>query len=493
MIPGSILYFLGTVALTLGITVWAAGRNTGRAAFYAASSKIGGFQNGLAITGDFLSAGAVLGLVGLYSVAGADVLLFFMAPMAGFCLLYVLVVGPLRRMGRFTLGDVVGSRLPGRGVRLVLGFCSVTTSLINLVAQLLGAGGLISIVFGLPFNLSVSVVGALMTTYVVFGGMLAATWVQIVKAVLLVSAILYLSLLGIVKAGGLASLYGTAESMLARGPSAFSFGALHMDMYSAVSLAVGVIFGIMGLPHLLIRFFTVPDESTARRSLVIATTLMGLIMGAIFFVISPATVAFLTNAPDIRTNSGSFIGGSNMVTLHLARVLGGDVLLGVMGAIAFSTILAGVAGLTVAVSSSTSHDIVAALRGKGLSEKTELLVFRIAAFTVSAAAVGLAILFQRENIAFLIVAGFAVAASTTGPLLLLSIYWPKLTAEGAIAAGIVGLVASVGLIIASPVFWTKILGFSTPLYPSEYPGLISVPLAFATAWIVSTLTRPTTS
>jgi cation/acetate symporter len=489
MISASIGYFFATILVTLGITVWAASRNTGRASFYAAEGKITGTQNGFAIAGDYMSAGTVLGIVGLYSLIGVDVSLYFIAPMGGLCLGLALLVTPLRRLGRFTLGDVVQARLDDPRMRLVLGACTITISLINLVAQMVGAGGLISIVFGLPFNLAVVVVGTLMTIYVVFGGMLAATWVQIIKATILVGAVLVLSALCVSRAGGLGALYAHADSLQPAGKQLFDFGTLHLGLFSSMSLAIGSVCGMMSMPHLLIRFFTVPNEAEARRSSLVGTLLIGCTMGLVFLIVSPAGLAYVAGDPAYRDASGAIAGGSNMITLHLARAMGGEVLFGVMSAVAFSTILAVVAGLTISISSATSHDLFVALRKhKPLTERGELNVFRAAAFLTSAAAVGLAVVFQHENLTFLIVMGSSVAASTTFPLLMLAIYWRGLTAPGAIACGAVGLVSSVGLIVLSPAFWVKVLGFAQPAFPSDYPALVSMPLAFAAAWLVSQAT-----
>jgi cation/acetate symporter len=420
---------------------------------------------------------------------GADVSLYFIAPIGGLALSLALLVGPLRRLGRYTLGDVVQSRLQDPRMRPVLGVCTITISLINLVAQMVGAGGLISVVFGLSFDVAVIVVGALMTFYVAFGGMLAATWVQIIKAVILVGAVILLSVLCVVKGDGLGTLYTRAAEGHKLGAQLFQFGALNLGLFSSISMAVGMVTGMMSMPHLLIRFFTVPDEAAARRSLLVGTTVIGFTMCLVFLVVSPAGIAFVAGNPAFLDASGAVSGGSNMITLHLARALGGEVFLGIMSAVAFSTILAVVAGLTIAISSAASHDIVSALRrGKPLSDRAEVGVFRGAAFLTAAAAVALAIVFKHENLTFLIVMGMTVASSTTFPLLILSIYWRGLTAPGAIAAGIVGLISSVSLIVLGPAFWVKVLGFATPVFPSDYPALLTMPLAMLTAWVVSRAT-----
>lgn len=486
MLSASISYFFITIGITLAITFWAAGRNTGKASYYAADGKISGTQNGFAIAGDYMSAGTILGIVGLYTLIGVDVALYFIAPLGGLCLGLAVLVGPLRRMGKFTLGDVIQSRLKAPRTRVIIGVCTITISLINLVAQMVGAGGLISIVFGLEFNMAVVIVGGLMAVYVAFGGMLAATWVQIIKAGILVLAVILLSILCIDKADGIAGLYASSLTQTGDTRSLFEFGALNHGMFSSISLAVASVAGMMSMPHLLIRFFTVPSEREAKRSLLVGTLLIGMTMGLVFLVISPAGLLWVGGNPSYQDDSGVVVGGSNMITLHLARELGGEFFFGIMSAVAFSTILAVVAGLTVAISSATSHDIVSALtKNDSLSEKREVTIFRLAALLTSVIAVGLAVVFQHENLTFLIVMGLNVAASTTFPLLMLAIYWSGLTSAGAVAAGVVGLVSSVGLIILSPAFWVRVLGHAEAIFPADYPALICMPLAFSAAWLVS--------
>ena len=480
-------YFLATVAITMAITFWAARRNSGRASFYAAEGKISAPQNGLAIAGDFLSAGTVLGIVGLFFAVGMDAAPYLITPLAGLFLMLALIVGPLRRLGRFTLGDVITHRLDAPRMRIVIGLCTIVISLINLVAQLVGAGALIAIVFGIAFNMAVLIVAVLMTIYVAFGGMLAATWVQIIKAVILIAMVAILAALCIGRAGGYAPLFDLAE-ISARGRDMLGFGGLQLGLFGAISLALTQVTGMMGMPHLLIRFFTVPDERAARQSLVIGTTLIGLAMATVLLVIGPAAIAFVGAEESLRDPAGGIVGGSNMITMHLAQLLGGDLLFGLMSAVAFSTILAVVAGLTISISSATSHDLVLGVRnGRPLSERTEVAVFRLAAFVTSGVGIALAILFQKENITFLIVMGQTVAASTTFPLLILAIYWRGLTAAGAITMGMFGLATSVLGIVASPAFWVKALGNAEPLIPTDYPALVTVPATFAVGWLVSRL------
>jgi cation/acetate symporter len=486
----SLGYFLSVVLLTLLITLWAAKRSSGRASFYAASSQIAGWQNGFAIAGDYLSAGTVLGAVGLYSLIGVDLALYLATPVAGMCLMMVLIVSPLRRFGRYTLGDVLGTKLPHPRTRLAVAICTVTISLLYLVAQLVGAGALISIVFDLKFATAAISVGLLMTAYVAFGGMLAATWVQIVKCALLLAVLLFIAVVSTLKAGGLPGLYEHARLANPSGAGLFTFGGQKMGAFSALSLSVGMIGGTMGLPHLLIRFFTVRNEAVARRSLVIATLLIGAAMSLVMLIVGPAALAFVAPQPQFHTATGALIGGSNMMTLHLSRALGGDIFFGVMSAVAFSTILAVVAGLNITISSTVAHDVFAVLRrGAPLSEKAELTVFRLSAFATAAVAVSVAILFQHQNITFLIVMGTSVAASTTFPLLILAIYWKRLTVPGVVACAAVGLSSTVVLIVLSPSCWVRVLGHARAVFPSDYPALIALPITVAATWIVSSVTQ----
>jgi cation/acetate symporter len=489
MTATSIGYFLSVVLVTVLITLWAARRSPDRASLYAASSQLTPWQNGLAIAGDYLSAGTVLGAVGLYSMIGVDVALYLATPIAGLSLMMLLIVTPLRRMGRFTLGDVLNARLPGSRTRAAVAICTVVVSLLYLVAQLVGAGSLIAIVFDLKFSTAAVTVGVLMASYVAFGGMLAATWVQIVKCTLLLVAVLAIAVLSTLKAGGLSGLYARGDAGDSAGPDLFRFGVQHLGVFSAASLAVGMIAGTMGLPHLLIRFFTVRNAAVARRSLVIATVLIGGAMAGVMLILGPAALTFVAQKPRFLTAAGNLIGGSNMVTLHLSRALGGDIFFGIMSAVAFSTILAVVAGLNITISSAVAHDLFVAARGAVPSERVELIVFRASAFATAAVAVSLAILLQSQNITFLIVMGTAVAASTTFPLLLLAIHWPRLTVQGVVTCAVVGLTSTVGLIILSPSCWVKVLGHDSAVFPSDYPALIALPVTLAATWIASIVTQ----
>jgi cation/acetate symporter len=330
-----------------------------------------------------------------------------------------------------------------------------------------------------------------MAIYIVFGGMLAATWVQIIKALLLIAGVITLSALSLSHAGGLSALYERAASVHKLGPALFHFGGMKLDLFSAVSLGVGLVLGVLGLPHLLIRFFTVPNEQAARRSMVTACGIIGFVFILNFAIVGPAGVAFVTGNHDFVTAAGAVKGGPNMVVIHLAKVAGGEVLMGAFSAVAFATILAVVAGLTIAIASAVSHDIFHPGEDRPKrAEGSELWLFRVAAVLASVAAVALAIVFQKENVAYLVALSQTVSGSASFPVIILALYWRRFTSAGALAGGFVGLVSSVGLIVVGPTVWVKVLGHPAPIFPAEYPALVSAPLAFIACWLVSLMTQP---
>ena len=479
-----ILCFAVTVLITLVITAWAGRQGQKKAQLYNAGGNISGLQNGLAISGDFMSATTVLGITGLFFSGGWDTIIFYLAPIAGLALMLLLVAGPLRRLGVYTLGDVLTHRLKSPGLRLFSGITTLVISLFYLLAQMVGAGTLIAALFGMPFLLAVTIVGALMAIYVAVGGMLAATWVQIVKAILLVCAVTSLAVICLAKAHGLAGLYASVPAAAAH---LLQPGGMKLDPLSAVSLGLGMVVGLVGLPHLLIRFFTVPDEGAARTSVLISSTVVGAVNVLLFLIIGPSVLAFVTGSVHVG-GDGKLAGGSNMAILHLASVLGGEGLNGVISAVAFSTILAVVAGLTIASASAAAHDVWRTLRAQRSSETEELWVFRVSAVLLAGIAIALAVVFQRQNIAFLSALAFAVAASTNFPVLILVLYWRGLTAAGAIVGGFAGLIASVGLIVLGPQVWVAVLHHAKPLFPYEYPALFVVPVTFFVCYLVSRMT-----
>jgi cation/acetate symporter len=481
----SSIAFGATILVTLAITWWAANRSKGRDSLYAASSSISGVQNGLAMAGDFMSATTILGLTALFFSTGIDATIYFAAPFIGFFLILALVAGPLRRMGRFTLGDVVSAKTGSLALRRFAAVATMVISLIYLVAQLVGAGKLISILFGAPFTYAVSVVGALMTVYIVFGGMLAATWVQIIKASLLVAGVIVLAALGLARIGGFEALFARAEQLAHAGERIFSFGGARQDPFTTLSFAAALVFGMLGMPHLLIRLFTVPDAAAARRSIVVSTFVIGVVFLLLLLVISPAAIVFVSPDQRFHDAGGAIVGGPNMIVAHLATAVGGPWLFGGFSGIVLATILAVVAGLTISIATAGSHDLVAA--SHKVSERAELWVFRLTAVLAAIAAVALAIVFERENVAILVALAFVVAASSTFPVLILAIYWDGLSVIGALGGGVVGLVASVALIVMGPAVWVSALGHDKPIFPSDYPTLLTMPLAFLVAVVGSKL------
>ncbi len=482
-----IICFVATVLVTLAITGWAGRQGQKKAQLYNAGGNISGAQNGLAISGDFMSATTVLGITGLFFAGGWDTIIFYLAPIAGLALMLLLVARPLRRLGVYTLGDVLTHRLKSPGLRLFSGVTTVIISLFYLLAQMVGAGTLIAALFHMPFLSAVCLVGALMALYVAVGGMLAATWVQIVKAGLLLCAVTALAVICLVKAHGLAGLYAAvapAEAHLLQP------GGMKLDPLSAVSLGLGMVVGLVGLPHLLIRFFTVPDEHAAQTSVVVSSAVVGFVNVLLFLIIGPSVLAFVTGSAHVGAD-GKLVGGSNMAILHLASVLGGDGLNGIISAVAFSTILAVVAGLTIASASAASHDIWRTLRAQKSGDGEELWVFRLSAILFAAVAIALAVVFQHENIAFLSALAFAVAASTNFPVLILVLYWRGLTTAGALVGGFVGLILSIGLIVIGPQVWVPVLHHAHPLFRYEYPALFVVPVTFLTCFLVSKFTVQT--
>lgn len=478
-----IICFVVTVVVTLLITAWAGRQGQKKSQLYNAGGNITGTQNGLAISGDFMSATTVLGITGLYFSGGWDTIIFYLAPIAGLALMLLLVAAPLRRLGVYTLGDVLTHRLQSPGLRLFSGITTLVISLFYLLAQMVGAGTLIAALFHMPFVLAVSIVGALMAIYVAVGGMLAATWVQIVKAALLVGTVIVLAIICLAQSNGIDGLYA---SIVPLKQHLLQPGGMKFDPLSAVSLGLGMVVGLVGLPHLLIRFFTVPDERAAQQSVVVSSTIVGLVNILLFLIIGPSVLAFVTGAGHVGID-GKLVGGSNMAILHLASVLGGDSLYGIISAVAFSTILAVVAGLTIASASAAAHDVWRTLRARRSSDAEELWVFRLSAVALAAVAIALAVVFQHENIAFLSALAFAVAASTNFPVLILVLYWRGLTAAGALSGGFAGLLLSVGLIVVGPQVWVAILHHAKPIFPYEYPALFVVPVTFIVCFLVSKL------
>ncbi|WP_321855850.1 cation acetate symporter [Paraburkholderia tropica] len=482
--------FLVFVASTLVITKWAARRNNSVSDHYAAGGKITALQNGWAIAGDYMSAASLLGISALVFTSGYDGLIYSIGFLASWPIILFLIAEPLRNLGKYTLADVVSWRLAQRPIRAFAASSSIVIVLLYLVSQMVGAGKLIELLFGLHYSVAVVMVGVLMVVYVFFGGMLATTWIQIIKAVLLLAGAAFMAIMVLSRFGfSLNALFAQAVAVHPAHDAIMRPGGLVSDPVSAISLGLALIFGTAGLPHILMRFFTVRDVKAARKSILYATGIVG-IGYALIIAIGFGTIALVATDPRYHTPSGAVTGGVNMVAIHLAHAVGGNVFLGFICAVAFSTILAVVAGLTLAGSSAISHDLYANVlrRGKA-SERDEMRVSRATTSVLGIFAILLGLAFEKQNIAFIVSLTFSIAASSNFPVLLLSIYWRGMTTRGAVAGGTIGLAVAVVLTILSPTVWVQVLGHVHAAYPYEYPALFSMICAFAGIWFFSVTDR----
>jgi cation/acetate symporter len=476
-------WFLAIVALTLLVTWWAAKRTRSTREYYAAGRSINAFQNGLALAGDYMSAASFLGIAGLVALRGYDGMIYATGWLVGWPVLMFLIAEPLRNLGTFTFADVVAFRMRQAPVRLAAAFGGILTVLFYTIAQMVGAGNLIMLLFGVPYEAAVVGVGAVMLAYVLYGGMIATTWVQIIKAILLLVGATLLTALVLARFDfSLGALYGAVETRY--GQAALQAGGLVTDPLDAVSLGIALMFGLLGLPHILMRFYTVPDARAARSSVLYATGFIGY-----FYLIIPL-VGFGAAALVGRDIVSRTDPGGNMAAPLLAELLGGTALLGFIAAVAFATILAVVAGLTLAGASALSHDIfLHVMRGGHASESEQLRVARRATLVFGVLAVLLGIAFKGQNVAFMVGLAFAIACSANFPALLLSITWRKFTTAGAVAAMLTGAVLSLGLIVHSPTVWVDILHNPSPVFWLRNPAVVSMTAAFAAGVAASLMTR----
>ncbi|WP_035822674.1 cation/acetate symporter ActP [Cupriavidus sp. SK-4] len=491
--PVAISMFGLFVAFTLGITWWAAGKTRTASDFYTAGGGISGNMNGLAIAGDYMSAATLLGMSSLIFAKGYDGFVYLISGFIGWPIIMFLMAERLRNLGRFTFADIASFRLDQNSVRTFAAFGSLTVVCFYLVVQMVGAGQLIQLLFGLEYHWAVVIVGVLMMVYVIFGGMVATTWVQIIKAALLLGGGAMLMALAMSRFGfSLDRLFTQAVAAHKDGIRIMGPGSMLADPVSAFSLGLGLMFGTAGMPHILMRFFTVPDAQAARKSVFVATGLIGLFF-LIIATLGVASIVVVGQDPQFFVGGqlgGKLIGGSNMPVMHLAKALGGDVFFGFLSAVAFATILAVVSGLVLAGASSVSHDLYARVICKGnASIRSEVLVSRGAAVVLGLIAIVLGIAFKDQNVAFLVSLTFGVAASVNFPILILSMYWKGLTTRGALAGGLVGLVSSVSLVVLSPAVWVKVFGNPTAPFPYDHPALFSMSAAFLVTCLVSVLDR----
>jgi cation/acetate symporter len=478
------VFFIGFVILTLAITAVASRRSGSTGAFYTAGGRIRGWVNGFALAGDYLSAASFLGAAGLYYSFGFDSTVYAVGTLAGWPLLMLLMAGRLRALGRYTVADVLAHRFPDRRVRLMTSLSSLTVTVFYLIVQMVGAGKLIELLFGLPYLAAVLLVGLLMVCYVALGGMLATTWVQLLKAVLMLGC-------GLALTASVLAYFGSPQALFDAAAAAVPARAIFLPSHAlakpvdVLSLGLGLTLGLLGLPHVLMRFFTVADARTARASAVWATGLVALFF-VLNIVIGYGAIALLTPLAPYHDAAGKLIGGSDMAAIHLAHLLGGPTLEAWIAAVAFATILAVVAGLTMAGASAISHDLYAAwLRRGRADEASELRVSRWATVALGLVAIALSTYFRQQNIAFLLGLAFAISAAGNFPVLVLALHWSRLTARGAWWGGLTGIAASLCLIVTGPAVWVGVLGHARPLFPYANPALFAVPLAFAAAWLGS--------
>ncbi len=503
--PTAIALFVGFVAITLWITKWAAARTRSAADFYTAGGGITGFQNGLAIAGDYMSAASFLGITAAVMTGGFDGLIYSIGFLVGWPVVTFLLAERLRNLGKFTFADVAGYRFQPGPIRAFAASGTLVVVAFYLIAQMVGAGSLIKLLFGLDYWIAVVLVGGLMMIYVLFGGMTATTWVQIIKACLLLTGVTFMAIMVMAKfnfspealfAEGvrvktqLALAAGKSPEDAAKaGLAVMKPGGFVKDPISAISFGMALMFGTAGLPHILMRFFTVPDAKQARKSVFWATTWIGYFY-ILIFIIGFGAITLVLSDPAMLDAKGAMKGGPNMAAVLVAKHVGGDVFFGFISAVAFATILAVVAGLTLSGASAVSHDIYATLlKGNKADSASELRVSRITTVVLGIVAVVLGIAFEKQNIAFLVSLAFAVAASANFPVLLLSVLWKDCTTKGAVAGGFLGLISSVGLTIVSPAVWETVLGNpkGSAMFPYTSPALFSMSLAFLTIYVVSKL------
>jgi len=482
----AIAFFGLFIVLSLGITVWASRRTRTADHFYAAGRSVTAFQNGLALAGDYMSAASFLGIAGLVAVSGFDGLIYSIGFLVGWPIVMFLIAEPLRNLGRYTFADVVAMRLRQTPIRIAAAIGGLAVIAFYLIAQMVGAGNLIRLLFGLPYEVAVVIVGVVMLAYVLFGGMIATTWVQIVKAVLLLAGATILA--GLVLARfNFNPLALFAQASATYGAGVLAPGRQVTDPIDAISLGLALMLGTAGLPHILMRFYTVPDAKTARTSVGYATAFIG------FFYLLTFILGFGAMVIVGREAITKVDAGGNMAAPLLAEVVGGTPFLGFIAAVAFATILAVVAGLTLSGAATLSHDLwVNVIRGAHASEREQFVVARGATIVLAIVSIVLGITFKGQNVAYMVGLAFAIAASANFPALVLSIFWKRLTTAGAQVSMITGTVSTLALIYLSPTIQLDILKHAEAWFPLRNPGIVTIPLSFIVAIGVSLL-RPVPS
>jgi cation/acetate symporter len=481
----AVVCFLLFIGLSLGVTVWASRRTRTTDHFYTAGRSVTALQNGLALAGDYMSAASFLGIAGLVALSGFDGLIYSIGFLVGWPIVTFLIAEPLRNMGRYTFVDVVALRLRQVPIRVAASIGSLAVVAFYLIAQMVGAGNLVRLLFGLSYEAAVVLVGLVMLAYVLFGGMMATTWVQIIKAVLLLGGASLLA--GLVLARfGFNPLALFDEASMRYGAGVLSPGRQVTDPIDAVSLGLALMLGTAGLPHILMRFYTVADARTARVSVAYATAFIG------FFYLLTFVLGFGAMVIIGRDAITGIDAGGNMAAPLLAEGVGGTPFLGFIAAVAFATILAVVAGLALSGAATLSHDLWTHVVRKGRAhEHEQFIVARVATVLLAAIAIVLGIAFKGQNVAYMVGLAFAIAASANFPALVLSIFWKGLTTAGAQASMITGTVSTLLLIALSPTIQVDMLK-AEAIFPLRNPGIVTIPLSFVVAIGVSLL-RPVES
>jgi cation/acetate symporter len=490
----AIVMFLIFVGITLGITYWGAMRTKTAADFYAAGRGITGFQNGMAIAGDYMSAASFLGIAALVYMNGFYGLIYSVGWLVGWPLILFLIAERLRNLGKYTYADVASFRLQQGPVRTMAAVGSLIVVLWYLIGQAVGAGQLLhTLVPQLGYRTSIVIIGVLIITYVTFGGMKATTWVQIIKAGLLLGGATAMAL-GVMAHEGWSfeKLFSDAVTAhpkhMAIMQSVVAIGAKANPLES-ISLGMTLMFGTAGLPHILMRFFTVTDAKAARKSVLYATSFIGYFY-ILTFIIGFGAIVLVANNPqyvtDITKSVLALKGGGSMPAVYLAHAVGGDLFLGFIAAVAFATILAVVSGLTLAGASALSHDIYANVIKKGTaSEKQEVFVSKMCVIVLGVLAVLLGILFEKQNVAYIVALTFSIAACANFPILVMSVFWKGLTTRGAVLGGYTGIFGSIGLLIIGPTVWTKVLDMGPAIFPYDFPTFVVLPAVLIVTYIAS--------
>src|SRR5450830_217775 len=488
----AIIMFAAFVAGTLWITKWAAAKTKSASDFYTAGGGITGFQNGLAIAGDYMSAASFLGISGLVFANGFDGLIFSIGWLVGWPVITFLMAERLRNLGKYTFADVASYRFAQTPVRIFAASGSLVVVAFYMIAQMVGAGQLIKLLFGLEYLYAEILVGTIMMMYVLFGGMTATTWVQIIKACMLLFGATFMALYVLFQFGfSPEAMFTKAVEVHAKKDAIMAPGALIKDPISAISVGMALMFGTAGLPHILMRFFTVPSAKEARKSVGWATTWIGYFYILTFIIGFGAITNLIPNPADYFVGgdiSKGLLGGSNMPAVHLARAVGGNVFMGFISAVAFATILAVVAGLTLSGASAVSHDLYASVWRHGrVDQAQELRVSKMTTVVLGVIAVTLGIAFEKENVAFMVMLAFVIAASANFPVLFMSVLWKDCTTKGAVTGGFVGLALAIVLTVLSPAVWVAAMHHpaGSAWFPYDSAAIFSIPAAFFVIWLVS--------